>query len=301
MTPKEPQPVFPAENLRADERIIYQIVEGLARAGAHRLASPLIRWVRFRRGDQRIEVEAGPKPDPARPAGPFKLQAGSLIADLLLYVPRNLISRMIDDATGGYGYSHVTIDSGEVDEATGKRVMFESMPGTTVHRSFQDEYGGRAFLRIPLAGLGIGPQEFYTCAESKLGEAYDDEDALTWGALHDPAKEICTGLVVHCLPEWMQADIAQAHRLGLLSRLAVSSHPHELWVSPNGFGEYFGAPPGRKVKTPDQRFTPSPQRSLKLRSLPRPGFRPVAVLFAVLGVIALGWALNRRRVFRVRS
>lgn len=323
MSGKKGGNMMTTENLKVGEQMVYQITEGLVQAGGHWLARPLIRLVRFRKRDELIKVESAPKPNPAQPAGPFRLPSGGPLADLLIFVPRNLISRMIDDATGGYGYSHVTVDCGEVDGATGKRVMFESMQNSVVHRSFQDEYGPRAFLRIPLEGLPVDRQEFYECIRSKLGEAYDKEDALTWGALHDPAKQICTGLAVHCLPDWMKEEIIQAHRLGLLSRLAVSIHPSELWVSPNGFCEYFGAPPGRKVQHTNQLFVPSAKRSLKLHAIPKPNVwldqalpgkdhgeeseimkrgrikvQTTTLLFVLLGLLIIGLALSRRRHFQ---
>src|SRR5512147_1218119 len=79
----------------------------------------------------------------SKPTGPFQTVVEDHKGDLLLFVPRNQISRLINDLTGRYGYSHLAIDCGEIDVPSGRRVMIEATVGAGVHYSFQDEYGPR--------------------------------------------------------------------------------------------------------------------------------------------------------------
>ncbi len=128
------------------------------------------------------------------PTGPLRQGDEGRQGSLLIFVPRNAISALINDMTGGYGYSHLAVDCGDIDIPSGKRVMVESTPGLGVHDSFQDEYGERKFVRIPLGKAGVDVGEFCDCIRSKLGEKYDDEEALTFGLIHNPAKQICSDL-----------------------------------------------------------------------------------------------------------
>ncbi len=201
------------------------------------------------------------------PTGPLRQGGEERRGSLLIFAPRNAVSALIDDMTGGYGYSHVAIDCGEIDIPTGKRVMVESTPGLGVHNSFQDEYGQRKFVRIPLAKAGINVDEFCDCIRSKLGEKYDDAEVLTLGLVDNPAKQVCSDLVMVCLPEATRADIARQHEGGLLHSLSAvglyrspgrsKNEALHLFVSPNGFAEYFGAPRGEKLAGPDQVSEPA--------------------------------------------
>jgi hypothetical protein len=177
-------------------------------------------------------------------------------------VPRNEISALINDTTGRYGYSHLAVDCGEIDIPSGKRVMVESTVGLGVHNSFQDEYGERKFVRIPLEKAGVNADEFCDCIRSKLGEKYDDEEALTFGLIHNPAKQVCSDLATVCLPEETRAGIARYQRAGFLYYLSTlwpyrgSDKIFRLFVSPNGFARYFGAPRGERLNGPDQLSEP---------------------------------------------
>ena len=196
------------------------------------------------------------------PKGPFKHGGKGYRCCLLLFVPRSTLSAVINDLSGRYGYSHLAIDCGEVDVPTGKRVMIESTVGVGVHISFQDEYGNRNFVRIPLDKIGINTNEFCDCVRSKLGEKFDREEALTFGILHNPAEQICSDLASACLPHAARADIARFFRAGFLHPLtSVDKHndPNKenyLFVSPNSFAEYFGAPRGKNLTGPDQLSQP---------------------------------------------
>ena len=196
------------------------------------------------------------------PTGPFKLDGESYRCSLLIFVPRNAVSALINDATGGYGYSHLAVDCGEVDLPSGKRVMIEATYGQGVHNSFQDEYGKRKFVRIPLEKTGVNAREFFDCIHSKLGEKFDYEEALTIGLIHDPAKQICSDLATVCLPDMIRANIASYHEAGHLHALSAvrlpgdSNKSFHLFVTPNGFAEYFGAPKGMELAGPDQLSEP---------------------------------------------
>jgi hypothetical protein len=114
-------------------------------------------------------------------------------------------------------------------------------------------------VRIPLKKAGVDEDEFYNCIRSKLGEKFDYEEALTIGLIHNPAKQICSDLATVCLPEAIRTDIARYHREGFLhslSALHLANKVSRLFVTPNGFAEYFGAPRGDKLKAPDQLSEP---------------------------------------------
>ena len=198
------------------------------------------------------------------PAGPFLTQRMHEAGDLLLWVPRGIDSLLIDDLTGGFGYSHNSIDTGEVDLPTGKPVMIEVTLGQPVERKFIGEYKQRAFARIPISKAGVDAEAFVHCVKSELGEPYDSIETLTFGEIDDPAKQMCSSLASNCLPETVRRQIASARRLGLLRGAAVSLHSSpnaqqtKVFVSPNGFAQYFGAPRGEKLLCPDTVVEPRP-------------------------------------------
>ncbi len=197
--------------------------------------------------------ESSPNEAGTYPTGPYAAKRSEQLGDLLLWVPRHIESFIIDDLTGRYGYSHITVDTGEVDMPTGKPVMIEVTIGQVVERKFQDEYGDRACARIPLSKTGVDVEAFVACVKSRLGEAYDNLEALTLGEIDDPAKQMCSGLASDCLPETVRQDFARARRLGLLGRAVVSDHSRpnapvtKIFISPNGFAQYYGAPKGEKL------------------------------------------------------
>jgi hypothetical protein len=217
----------------------------------------LLKWLRFAWRHHPGPTENGPKEVKAIPTGPFAVKRSQQAGDLLVWVPRQIDSYLIDDLTGRFGYSHVTVDIGEVDLPTGKPVMLEIIIGQPVERKFQDEYGQRAFARIPLSKTGIDINTFVNCVKSTLGEPYDDLEALTLGEIDDPAKQVCSGIPADCLPEKVLREIATARRLGLLPHTSVSvhsrlnAHKMRVFISPNGFAQYYGAPRGKELHTTD--------------------------------------------------
>jgi hypothetical protein len=130
-----------------------------------------------------------------------------------------------------------------------------------VHRSYLDKYGPRPFVRIPLTQAGVDGDSFRDCVQKQMGEPYDTMDALTWGDVRNPARQICSGLAADCLPEKLRLDIARAGRAGKLGRRSVSVHhrlgrKREVFISPNAFAEYFGAPPGKEISDTDELVSP---------------------------------------------
>jgi hypothetical protein len=232
------------------------------------------------------------------PTGPLRQEGGGSHCSLLIFVPRNPISSLINDMTGGYGYSHLAVDCGEIDIPTGKRVMIESTTDLGVHNSFQDEYGDRKFARIPLEMSGVCLSAFCDNVRSKLGEKYDNEDALTFGLIENPAKQICSDLATVCLPEQMRHKIAKARNLGLLHRSSVHVHSKlnadkmRVFVSPNGFAQYFGAPKGEMLPGKDFRVTPYLVEPSIKGFVNKHGWKVVALL-VILGTLITARILSR--------
>lgn len=209
-------------------------------------------------------IDMAPPLETHMPAGPFRVAAIEHEGDLLLFVPRNEISRTINSLTGRYGYSHLAIDCGEIDEPTGRRVMIESTMGPGVHYSFQDEYGQRPFVRVPLRKTGVDVEQFCECVHARVGEKFDDLEALTLGILDNPARQICSDLATVCLPETMRQEIVRLHRKAVIHPLAAvrDAKPGtglRLFMSPNGFAEFLGVPKGNEIEKPDQLVEPDIQ------------------------------------------
>ncbi len=160
-------------------------------------------------------------PEKSKPTGPFQTVVQDHKGDLLLFVTRNQVSRIINDLTGRYGYSHLAIDCGEIDGATGRRVMIEATMDTGVHYAFQDEYGKRPFARLPLSQVGVGVQRFCECVHEKVGEKFDNVEAISLGIFDNPARQICSDLATVCLPEHVRELIARYHRKAVIHPLAA--------------------------------------------------------------------------------
>jgi hypothetical protein len=209
-------------------------------------------------------IDTEPPLEKRLPTGPWKVTAKEHEGDLLLFVPRNEVGRTISSLTGRYGYSHLAIDCDEIDEPTGRPVMIEATVGLGVHYAFQDEYGKRPFVRVPLWKAGIDVQKFCECVHAKVGEKFDDLEAITLGILDNPARQICSDLATVCLPDEMRDEIARCHRKAVIHPLSAVRDEalrsgFRLFMSPNGFAEFLGAPPGREVTKPDQLAEPHVQ------------------------------------------
>jgi hypothetical protein len=202
-------------------------------------------------------IDTEPPLEKHLPSGPFHETVKERVADILLFVPRNEIGRTISNLTGRYGYSHLAIDCGEIDEPTGRPVMIEATMGQGVHYAFQDEYGQRPFVRVPLRNTGMDVEQFCECVHSRIGEKFDDLEAITLGILDNPARQICSDLATVCLPDEMREEIVRCHRKAVIHPLSAVRDEKlgsgfRLFMSPNGFAEFFGVPRGRKIKKPDQ-------------------------------------------------
>jgi hypothetical protein len=212
-------------------------------------------------------IDREPPQNEGLPTGPFKQAGEGYRGCLLVFVPRNEFGILINDTTGGYGYSHLAVDCGELDLPTGKRVMIEATVGRGVHKSFQDEYGERKFVRIYLEKAEVNITEFCDCINSKLGEKFDDEEVLTLGLMHNPERQVCSNLATVCLPEAVRKDIARYQETSFryyLSRILPFDGPDKifrLFVTPNGFAKYFGAPRGDQLDGTNQISEPIPARA----------------------------------------
>jgi len=142
--------------------------------------------------------------------------------------------------------------------------------GPGVHYAFQDEYGKRPFVRVSLRKTGIDLQEFCECVHDKVGEKFDDLEALTLGILDNPARQICSDLATVCLPDEMREEIARCHQKAIIHPLSAVRDEKlgpgfRLFMSPNGFAEFFGLPRGKEIKEPDQMAEPHLQDSSSAR------------------------------------
>jgi hypothetical protein len=272
------------------DRMLATLIRGLLQGDFTLVARPLVRFVRKRRGDDPVSGDQGPAPNPATPPGPFRLAVPEHACDMLIFIPRSLESYLIDEATGSYGYSHVAVDCGEVDGATGKRVFVEATPHVGVHRSYLDKYGRREFIRIPLAQAGVDCREFRACILDKIGQPYDLAEVFTWGQVDDPAKQVCSDLAADCLPAKIRLAIVVQAKAGMLGRRTVSVHgpailPKNIFVSPNGFARFFGAPKGHKIHHPDELVPPRVRRGIG-------GPRVLLAVVVGIGLVAaliVGW------------
>lgn len=211
-------------------------------------------------------LDTEPPLDKSRPTGPFPMTEETHAGDVLLFVPRNEISRTINSLTGKYGYSHMAIDCGEIDKPSGRRVMIEATVQAGVHYAFQDEYDKRPFVRIPLRKAGLDVQKFCECIHTHVGDKFDDLEAITLGILDNPARQICSDLATVCLPEEMCEQIARYHRKAVIHPLSAARDEKpgpgfRLFMSPNGFAEFLGAPLGKELEGPDQLAEPHLQNS----------------------------------------
>ncbi len=233
----------------------------LARSPFKPLAKVFLEAIRIRRSDQPVRPVETPQKGLGPAIGPFAIKDRLAIGDLLVFVPRSIESHLIDHMTGGYGYSHVAIDTGEVDLVTGHRVMVESTVNHPVWRVRQDRYGDRPYLRIHLGSTGIDAASFAECVKSKLGEQYDNLEALTWGAVDDPARQICSDLAADCLPPDLVLLLINRYRKGKLKRNSISIHQPvqgriHAFISPNAFSQFFGGAPGNQIHKPGIEVTP---------------------------------------------
>lgn len=244
-------------SLTKGEDKLIGLISSLIPTGLAWVGHFLLKILRLKWHDRSIQTENGANVVTPMPTGPFVTAREKQLGDLLLWVPRGIDSFLIDEMTGGYGYSHCTVDTGEIDLPTYKPVMVEITIGQKVARKFQDEYDQRPFIRVPISKVGVDVEAFVERVKSKLGEQYDTLGALTLGEIENPAKEVCSRVAADCLPEAERQRIARAKKLRLLRSTSVNVYSKldgsktREFISPNGFAEYYGAPKGRKISGPD--------------------------------------------------
>jgi hypothetical protein len=90
-----------------------------------------------------------------------------------------------------------------------------------------------------------------------VGEKFDNLEIITLGILDNPARQICSDIATVCLPDEMRKKITLSHRGIILHPLSATRDERQgrgsrLFVSPNGFAEFFGAPRGNQIKQPGQ-------------------------------------------------
>ena len=161
---------------------------------------------------------------------------------LIIFEADDTIGRIIDLVTGGYGYSHVAIDCCEIEEETGKPLMIEATGSGGVERSYQDRYGDRGSKRVELPIENC--KEFCEKVKSKIGQPYDFLEAISLGLLGDDDKQICSGLPKNALKESGGAAIIDEILRRTLRRGSIVDHgkPCKVFISPNGWAEFFGLP-----------------------------------------------------------
>src|SRR5215212_2163772 len=115
----------------------------------------------------------------------------------------------------------MAIDCGEIDEPTGRRVMIGVTSGPGVHYAFQDEYGERPFARLPLWKTSMDVGQFCECIHAKVGEKFDDLEAITLGILDNSARQICSDLATVGLPDTMRQEVARLHRKVVIHPLSA--------------------------------------------------------------------------------
>lgn len=139
--------------------------------------------------------------------------------DILLFEADSIPGYVIDQATCGYGYSHVGLVCGRnVIDATGEGVDERLLSKATSRN--------HVVIRLGLSAQQIS--DLCDCVRSNIGEDYDYLEGATFGTFDDSGKEVCTMLIMHCLDE---IGVNRAE-LGL-----------DGFVSPNDIARTFGAPP----------------------------------------------------------
>lgn len=188
---------------------------------------------------------------PPVPKGPIQVKNNPKATLFIFQAEQDLLyfSKSINLLTGNYGYSHVSLDIGEIDEDTGKNIMIESMPGG-VTRSFQDEYGDRKFVKINLEPYGIDYGKFSECVKSKLGDPFDWLGLFTFGNLDEKQSEVCVDVPVRCFPQKLTENIIKKYNENQLPKNSVMVHhlfKNRVLISPNALAKYFGAPNGKDL------------------------------------------------------
>ncbi len=164
------------------------------------------------------------------PVAQASVRPSCSVSVLLIERDRVPLSRAIDLASGGLGFSHAAWDACE--EVGGIPVGIDCRPGQGVHRRpLVDIVGSRRFVRVVLP-LSEG-REAYGCARARVGERYDGLAFFVNAPRARRRGTICSELVFDCLPESLRARV---------------DFPAGRPVSPNDLARAFGV---RGVDSPD--------------------------------------------------
>lgn len=155
-----------------------------------------------------------------------QLQAG----DVLVFVPTDVTGAIIDSLTGSFGYSHCGLVCGDkmfdVDNTNNPTVP--QVEAVDLQVSLRRHHFGCCFgLSQEQAG------KLCACVMAQVGESMDVLELVTFGALHQPGRELCTMLIMHCL------DRIGYHR----SAIGLGG-----FVSPNRIAHAFHAPEGEPFR-----------------------------------------------------
>jgi len=137
------------------------------------------------------------------------------------------VSRVIDETTGGQGFSHAYLDPCRFDPQTGARVFVDYNNARGLHWT-TESYRGRGLARVYFDGeLG---DEVFGCVASKLGAPFNVA-TLVAGV---ESEQTCAGLIVHCLPPAMRRTLREAAGTRC--------------VSPNDLSIFFNVELGQSVR-----------------------------------------------------
>jgi hypothetical protein len=151
--------------------------------------------------------------------------------DVLVFVPNDATGLAIDVAsadpsTGFHGYSHCGLVCGgkmlDVDNTNDPTVP--QVEAVDLQVSLQR---GHVACRFPLSYNQV--QQLCPCVVAQVGEGMDALELVTFGALHEKGRELCTMLIMHCLDKIN------------FNRAAMGLGG---FVSPNAIAHAFGAPGG---------------------------------------------------------
>jgi hypothetical protein len=117
-------------------------------------------------------------------------------------------------------------------------------------------------------------EAFCACVHARVGERFDNLEVITLGVLDNPARQICSDVATVCLPEELCRRIIRCHDGMVLHPLSVARYEmldarNRLFVSPNGYAEFFDIPHGRNIRQPDQHVEPHPHAAGREELLPR--------------------------------
>lgn len=142
-----------------------------------------------------------------------------------------IFRRNIDRKTGRWGYSHVSIDGGEIDKKTGEPLIFDADDRDGVIRRPRSYYNGRRFVEVELSDLAGA--EAYGAARMMIGTPYDTMELI--GPRNQNPRDgiVCSTFVWHCMPQSIRDQIMECKE-GLCS---FNNLP-----TPNQLARALGAP-----------------------------------------------------------